>query len=93
MKGWCGVVVWWWWMVGGCVVQCHAADNFVERQWICNATPAWAVCCSIVCVVMWGGRSFGLHTSKVRAKDRGHTYSLHRTYMGCLMWTVRAHVL
>jgi hypothetical protein len=48
---------------------------------------------SIVCVVMWGGRSFGLHTSKVRAKDRGHTYSLHRTHMGCLTWTVRAHVL
>jgi hypothetical protein len=24
---------------------------------------------------VWGGRSFGLHTSKVRAKDRGHTYS------------------
>jgi hypothetical protein len=47
----------------------------------------------IVCVVMWGGRSFGLHTSKVRAKDRGHTYSLHRTHMGCLTWTVRAHVL
>jgi hypothetical protein len=46
-----------------------------------------------VCVVMWGGRSFGLHTSKVRAKDRGHTYSLHRTHMGCLTWTVRAHVL
>jgi hypothetical protein len=46
-----------------------------------------------VCVVMWGGKSFVLHTSKVRAKDRGHTYSLHRTHMGCLMWTVRAHVL
>jgi hypothetical protein len=48
---------------------------------------------SLMCVVMWGGRSFGLHTSKVRAKDRGHTYSLHRTHMGCLTWTVRAHVL
>jgi hypothetical protein len=47
----------------------------------------------IMCVVMWGGRSFGLHTSKVRAKDRGHTYSLHRTHMGCLTWTMRAHVL
>jgi hypothetical protein len=46
-----------------------------------------------LCVVMWGGRSFGLHISKVRAKDRGHTYSLHRTHMGCLTWTVRAYVL
>jgi hypothetical protein len=51
------------------------------------------VCAPYMCVVMWGGRSFGLHTSKVRAKDRGHTYSLHRTHMGCLTWTVRAHVL
>ena len=40
------------------------------------------IMCVCVCVVMWGGRSFGLHTSKVRAKDRGHTYSLHRTHMG-----------
>jgi hypothetical protein len=48
---------------------------------------------NFMCVVMWGGRSFGLHTSKVRAKDRGHTYSLHLTHMGCLTWTVRAHVL
>jgi hypothetical protein len=58
-----------------------------------------APCCRLrvllryMCVVMWGGRSFGLHTSKVRAKDRGHTYSLHRTHMGCLTWTGRAHVL
>jgi hypothetical protein len=43
-------------------------------------------------VVMWGGRSFGLHTSKVRAKDRGHTYSLHRTHMGLYWsWTVNFH--
>jgi hypothetical protein len=54
---------------------------------------AWHDMQFTVCVVMWGGRSFGLHTSKVRAKDRGHTYSLHRTHMGCLTWTVRVHVL
>jgi hypothetical protein len=61
--------------------------DLVQLQTVC------ALLLSIVCVVMWGGRSFGLHTSKVRAKDRGHTYSLHRTHMGCLTWTVRAHVL
>jgi hypothetical protein len=49
--------------------------------------------CGLRCVVILGGMSFGLHTSKVRAEDRGHTYSLHRTHMGCLMWTVRAHML
>jgi hypothetical protein len=71
------------------------------------SSSAWGLAVYCVCVVMWGGRSFGLHTSKcksqgqgpylllpsVRAKDRGHTYSLHRTHMGCLTWTVRAHVL
>jgi hypothetical protein len=48
----------------------------------------------LLCVVMWGGRSFGLHTPKVAlSRGRGHTYCLHRTHMGCLTWTVKAHVL
>jgi len=39
-----------------------------------------------------GGRSFAF-TLIPRTGVERHTYSLHRTHMGCLTWTVKTHVL